>query len=127
MAQAEDTQISLIEDLIQVQTNAFRFANHQLYLKTPVLAAVAAFGWLIPIATIYPPGALVVGLQDSRIATSFNVSVFHQKNIWDTQNPESIASIWCMDEDDEVSRLLSSFPEAAQNASLLQGCELTTG
>lgn len=119
-AQAYNMQISLIEDLFQVQTNAVCFANHNLYIKTPILAAVAAFCWLVPIATIYPPGALVVGLQTSMVDTSFNVSGFHQKNLLNAEELGTIATISCpFDVND-------NFLDAAKNTSQLKVCRLSS-
>lgn len=34
--------------------------------------------WLIPVATIYPPGAMVVELEARQISQKFNVSVIPQ-------------------------------------------------
>jgi hypothetical protein len=104
-------QINLIEDLLQVQTNALRLVNHNLYLKTPLLAAVAVFCWLIPIATIYPPGALVVGLQDSTLDRQFNVSIFHQKSLLDTGKQNPIASIYCVLPGPGVEYYSPTFPD----------------
>jgi hypothetical protein len=91
-----------------------------------VLAAVAAFGWLIPIATIYPPGALIVGLEVSTIARSFNVSIFHQKSLCDMGKLESIADIVCREQDGDYNEqwIVPHFPEAAQNLSLLRNCTI---
>jgi hypothetical protein len=76
-------QISLIESLFQIQTNAYHFSNAQLTFKTPTLALVASFCWLIPLATVYPPGALIVGLESSVVNTRFNVSTFHRTSLAD--------------------------------------------
>jgi len=83
-------QISIIEDLFQVQTNAFRLANRNIYLRTPLLAIVTAFCWLVPIATIYPPGALVVGIQASASQKNFTVSVLHHKSLLEMGEVPSI-------------------------------------
>jgi hypothetical protein len=118
-AGADNLQISLIEDLFQVQTNAFRLINHEVYLETPLLAVITMFCWLIPIATIYPPGALVVGIQTVSLDTSFNVSVFHAKDLLETGYQSSIAELDCDGP--------PQFPEAAHNTSLLQSCYLPSG
>jgi hypothetical protein len=50
--------------------------------------AFMGFSWLIPIATIYPPGALVVRLEPATFDTGFNVSTFdrdtkeHPELLW---------------------------------------------
>jgi hypothetical protein len=133
-AQAYEIQISLIEDLFQIQTNAFRFVNHDLYLRTPLLAAIAAFCWLVPIATVYPPSALIVGLQTVALDTSFNVTILHQKSLLDLGKKPSIALIWCRyyaEPGDQGHQAYvakpPSFPEAAQNASLLSKCKYQDG
>ncbi|KAL1794596.1 hypothetical protein ACET3X_006412 [Alternaria dauci] len=88
-------RVSLIEDLFQVQTNPLRLLNYHLYFKTPILVAVAIFCWLVPIATIYPPGTLVVGIQPSAIDKSFNVSVLHHRNRLDIFADNVIAPVEC--------------------------------
>ena len=63
--------------------------------KSEVLAAVALFCWIMPIATVYPPGALVVELQVHPINTTFNVSVFHANDYLYDTNPNALSEIWC--------------------------------
>jgi hypothetical protein len=103
-----------------VQTNAIRLVNHELYLKTPLLAVIAVFCWLIPIATVYPPGALIVGIQTVALETSFNVSVFHDRDLLERGYKSSIAEIECQDDPPR-------FPEAAHDTSFLESCNLTSG
>jgi hypothetical protein len=115
-----------------VQTNALRFVNHQLYIKTPLLAIIASFCWLIPIATIYPPGALVLGIQTVSLNTRFNVSVFHAKDLMNTANQSTIAEISCeYGEGPPVSPIRMfgppKFPEAALNPSFLKSCQFVPG
>jgi hypothetical protein len=118
-------QISLIEDLFQVQTNAVRLINHELYLKTPLLAVIAVFCWLIPIATVYPPGTLVVGIQTVSLDTVFSVSVFHAKDLLETGNQPTIAEIVCQYREDPFPAFGPPvFPEAAHNMSFLKTCYL---
>jgi hypothetical protein len=118
---AKDRQIKLIEDLFQVQTNAFRLGNRNLYLETPILAVVALFSWLIPIATVYPPGALIVELETLRIDASFKVSSFHTKNFADIVYDRSIAKIFC---DYGSAITMPETVEDGQNATLLETCYL---
>lgn len=63
-----------------MQTSALHLLSYELYLETPTLAAIAVFCWLVPIATVYPPGALTVELQTLRLGMDFNVSVFHSRD-----------------------------------------------
>jgi len=128
--EAYNVQISLIEDLFRVQTNPLRLLNHHLYFKTPMLVTVAVFCWLVPIATLYPPGTLVVGLQPSSIDQSFNVSVFHHRTLQDIADDNVIAQIRCDYNCTESPKSTTCstgpppFPEAAENASLLATCEI---
>jgi len=121
--EAYNVQINLIEDLFQVQTNPLRLLNHHLYFKTPMLVAVAMFCWLVPIATLYPPGTLVVGLQPSSIDQSFNVSVFHHRTLQDVADDNVIAKIDCAHDCTDVGGCNITFtPDLAENASLLATC-----
>jgi hypothetical protein len=86
-------QVGLVEDLFQIQTNAFHLKRPHLYLETPVLAAIAVFCWLVPIATVYPPGALIVELENLALNTRFNVSVLHVDDPFNDIN--YTAQIWC--------------------------------
>jgi hypothetical protein len=101
-----------------VQTNAFHLLSYELYLKTPALAAIAMFCWLVPIATVYPPGALTVELQTLELAMDFNISVFHDRDpLTDVNN---VCSILCGSFDD--GELIAFFPtEAPINVSDLYG------
>lgn len=53
--------------------------SYRLYVQPRlfVLTAIAAFGWLVPVATIYPPGALIVVSQAVTYTANFTVSTFH--------------------------------------------------
>ncbi|KAF2819631.1 hypothetical protein CC86DRAFT_430414, partial [Ophiobolus disseminans] len=64
-----------IEELFQIRSNALRLLHPALVLYAPVLTSVAIISWLLPVAMIYPPGALVVGLEYRQVAEVFNVSV----------------------------------------------------
>jgi hypothetical protein len=82
-------KVGLIEDLFPIQSNAFRLASHHLSTQTSILAAVAIFCWMIPIASIYPPGVLTVGLEAKTFDALLNMSVFHKKDFKD--NTPSLA------------------------------------
>jgi hypothetical protein len=118
-------QIEVVEDLFQIQTNALHLTSFELYRKAPVLAAVAVFCWLVPIATVYPPSALIVELQSARISTDFNVSAFHAPDFYDTA-PLSLSYITCArPEDNEPNyRPIKSFPDLMHNATFLSSCQL---
>jgi len=121
--EAYNVQVSLIEDLFQVQTNPLRLSNYHLYSKTPMLVVVALFCWLVPIATLYPPGTLVVGLQPSAIEQSFNVSVFHYRTLQDVSDHNTIASISCAHDCTHNVCKGSFLPELAENATVLATCQ----
>lgn len=106
-----------------MQTNPLHFLNHQLYFKTPILAAVAVFCWLVPIATLYPPGTLVVGIQPSSIDKSFIVSVFHG-SLLDISEGNFIAQIMCQFKfiNYNCSVVRPPFQELSENVSSMRNC-----
>ncbi|KAH6639095.1 hypothetical protein C7974DRAFT_387870 [Boeremia exigua] len=120
-------KVGLVEDLFQIQTNAFHLASPNIYIKTPILAAVAIFCWLVPIATVYPPGALVVELHNLLVDTCFNVSVLHGKNYSTSWSSLPLSTIQCWDEDRQLVILFDSDLENAQNASFLNTCRAVWG
>jgi hypothetical protein len=58
-------QIGLIEELFQIRNNALRLLKPAVVRHAPLLLSIAVLSWLLPVAMIYPPGALVVGLDVS--------------------------------------------------------------
>lgn len=68
-------EAGLIEELFQIRANALRLFNPALVRYTPSLLVIATLTWLVPLATVYPPGALTVGLEVREIQEQFNVSV----------------------------------------------------
>ena len=68
-------EVGLIEELFQIRANALRLLHPALIRYTPVLFSVAILSWLLPVAMIYPPGALIVGIEYRPVADVFNVSV----------------------------------------------------
>jgi hypothetical protein len=56
----ETLRIGLIEDLFQIRSNVLSLLNPKVIQRTPLLFLVVLFSWLLPLATIYPPGALTV-------------------------------------------------------------------
>lgn len=107
-----------------MQTNPLHFLNYQLYFKTPILATVAIFCWLVPIATLYPPGTLIVGIQPSSIEKSFNVSVFHHRSLQDILEDNVIARISCYDRcpDGSCAVRKPPLPELTKKMSFLETC-----
>jgi len=71
----ETLKVGLIEELFQIRANALRLCNVALVRYTPTLLVIAVVSWVIPIATIYPPGAMVVGVESREVQEKFDVSV----------------------------------------------------
>jgi hypothetical protein len=79
-------EVGLIEDLFQIRSNPFRLLSHRLLRYSPTLALVAALSWLVPVAMIYPPGALVVDRVTLQIDSTFNVSVFQPNDRYEPKD-----------------------------------------
>lgn len=81
-------EVRVIEELFQIRANALRLFNPTLIRSTPTLLLVAIISWLIPVATIYPPGAMVVDLEIRQTPKVFNVSVIPKpgKLSWSRDN-----------------------------------------
>ena len=79
-----------------------------IYLEAPILAAVAVFCWLTPIAMVFPPSALIVDLDVFTIDTTLNVSVFHEKNL--TRGSNYVSNIWFLDPTDGTSYSSPYYP-----------------
>jgi hypothetical protein len=95
--------------------------SSSVYLQTPILAAVAVFCWLVPIATVYPPGALIVGLHVTSIAETFNVSVPHVKD--PTKDTNYMSHVWCaLSVDTSGPPGLLEDADLFMNASFLETC-----
>jgi hypothetical protein len=62
---SELLQIGLIEELFQIGKNVLRLFKPAVVWYAPLLLSVAVLSWLLPVAIIYPPGALTVELQVS--------------------------------------------------------------
>ncbi len=72
-------KISLIEDLFQIRSNVFELANLKNFRQAPVLFLAATLSWLVPLATIYPPGALTVQSELYTSLTNVNASIMNPK------------------------------------------------
>lgn len=53
-------KVGLIEELFRLRSNPLSLANPGILRNAPLLFFVATALWIIPIATIYPPGALTI-------------------------------------------------------------------
>lgn len=71
------TPISLIEKLFILQNNLFAIGDIRVVRRAPLLFAMALFGWCLGIATIYPPGALIITLEPYTFIEDRNISVMN--------------------------------------------------
>jgi hypothetical protein len=91
--------VGLIEELFQIRANVLRLFNPALIRYTPSLLVIALITWIIPIAAVYPPGAMTVGLEVRQVQTRFNVSVipsaegFNNSHFW----PGFVSTSWFAD------------------------------
>lgn len=78
----------------------------------------------MPIATVYPPGALVVELQVHPINTTFNVSVFHANDYLYDTNPDALSDISCTSNNYTYEPLkdLAEYQPERNISSLLRTC-----
>ncbi|KAJ8117316.1 hypothetical protein OPT61_g1458 [Boeremia exigua] len=117
-------KVSLVEDLFQIQTNALHLASARVYISAPILAAVAVFSWLAPIALAYTSGTLVIELLSVPIDTPINVSVFHAKDSMYTTSPQALSRVSCYDPNRSNERgALEKTWMQPYNASVLDTCE----
>jgi hypothetical protein len=91
-------EVGLIEELFRIRSNPFRLFNHRLFRHAPILIIVATLSWLIPMAMVYPPGALIVNLDIQNVDGALNVSVFQPNSVsWleceDCVNTSGLAAV----------------------------------
>jgi hypothetical protein len=70
LLRARCLRIGLIDDLFQIRSNVLGICNPEVFRKAPVLFLAATLSWLVPLATVYPPGALTI---QSELHTSFTI------------------------------------------------------
>jgi hypothetical protein len=80
------TAIAIVEKLFLLRSNLFALANARSAWKAPVLFLMALAVWCIGIATIYPPGALIVVSLPYASTQNLNMSVWQPEPI-KTFNP----------------------------------------
>jgi hypothetical protein len=51
----------------------------------------------MPVATVYPPGALIVELHALPVNTTYNVSTFHANDYLYDTDPDALSTIECSD------------------------------
>jgi hypothetical protein len=77
----------------------------------------------MPIATVYPPGALIVELHALSVNATYNVSTFHANDYLYDTNPNALSDIWCVDSDTfgPLKAFVQDQPEHSIS-SLLETC-----
>jgi hypothetical protein len=70
-------QVELIESLFKIRSNAWGLFNYKIMRHAPLLFAAAALSWTIPLATIYPPGALTIRFESHTFTTGLNASIMN--------------------------------------------------
>lgn len=86
-------QVATIEELFQIRANILRLLKPSVLRHAPVLFSLAVVSWILPVAMIYPPGALVVGLDNRAIPTHFNVSGVPAEGIIRPASPSDTQNI----------------------------------
>lgn len=78
LLQEEYISLRDIERMFSLRTSLLASLNPQVAWKVPLLFSMGAFLWLLPVALIYPPGALVVSMDAHHSLQSLNMSVLNQ-------------------------------------------------
>jgi hypothetical protein len=87
-------QVDLIESLFQIRSNAMGLFNHKIVRHAPVLFITAALSWIVPLATIYPPGALTIRSEPHVFVTGVNASIMNPSPLdFNVSGSSSLAQI----------------------------------
>ncbi|KAH7412328.1 hypothetical protein DE146DRAFT_642829 [Phaeosphaeria sp. MPI-PUGE-AT-0046c] len=78
MLQTEYLSLRDIERMFSLRTSLFAAINPQIAWKAPLLFSMGAYLWLLPVALIYPPGALIVSMDAYHSLQNLNMSVLNQ-------------------------------------------------
>jgi hypothetical protein len=89
-------RIGLIEDLFQLRSSPLVLTNPSIFRRAPILCLAATLSWLVPLSTIYPPGALTIQSELQSSLRNVNASIFNLKlsQTADEINFSSLANIW---------------------------------
>ncbi|KAH9872612.1 hypothetical protein J1614_005005 [Plenodomus biglobosus] len=71
------TSLSTIEKLFVFRTNIVALGHLRSMLRAPLLFLMALLIWCLGLATIYPPGALIVMLEAHTFTENYNMSVMN--------------------------------------------------
>jgi hypothetical protein len=89
---AQPHEVGLIERLFQIRSNPFLLFSRRLLIASPLLVGITVISWLVPVALVYPPGALVVDQERLLVESTFNVSVFKpDSRIELSRDPSTVA------------------------------------
>lgn len=67
-----------IESMFNLKGSILAILNIQMAWKVPLLFSMGVYLWLLPVALIYPPGALIVSMDAYHSLQSRNMSVLNQ-------------------------------------------------
>ena len=71
------TSLATIEKLFAVRTNLLALGDFRVIWRAPLLFLMALFVWCLGLATITPPGALIVTFEAQHYTDPYNVSVMN--------------------------------------------------
>jgi hypothetical protein len=71
------TSLSTIEKLFVIRTNLLALGDLRVIWRAPLLFLMALLVWCLGLATIYPPGALIVTFEAHTITENHNMSVMN--------------------------------------------------
>jgi hypothetical protein len=69
--------VSVIDTMFSMRSNPFELLNFRTIRPAPVLFFTAVYMWLVPLAVIYPPGALTVTSQLHQFIETVEVPTFN--------------------------------------------------
>ena len=69
--------LSTVEMLFVIRTNIIALLNPHGIRRAPLLFFMALLIWCVGLATVYPPGALIVGFQAQEFTEPRNLSVMN--------------------------------------------------
>jgi hypothetical protein len=71
--------LETIEKLFVIRSNLLAMGDVRSIWRTPLLFLMALLVWYLGIATIYPPGALIVTFEAHNYTENHNVSVINRQ------------------------------------------------
>jgi hypothetical protein len=77
--QREYASLKDIERMFHLRRSLFAILDPRALWKTPLLFSMGAYLWLITVALVYPPGAVIVSIDVRHEPRSLNMSVLRQR------------------------------------------------